>query len=72
MMTFVAGEQHPRLESCKLGHRDRFEQLLMIELRHQWRIAMVAQAAGVYPGGMKSWPRYIFISGVKPEASPKS
>ena len=45
----------------------------MIELRHQWRIAMVAQAAGVYPGGMKSWPRVnIFISGVKPEASPKS
>ncbi len=47
---FGAGEGDAGLEGGELRYGHRFDQLLVIELRYQRRVAVVAQAAGVDAG----------------------
>src|SRR5262249_18979902 len=54
-----ASKVPPRLEGRTLRHRDRLDQPLMVELRHQWRIAVITQTTRVNRGRHKVPPQSV-------------
>ena len=70
---FGSGEQHRRFENGVLRDGHRLDQAFIYQEAEQGSGPVVAQTAGVDPGGMKLWPKVCIIKrGVICAVSPKS
>src|SRR5712692_4128851 len=57
--SFDPRERDAGLEGRALWDRDRLDQALMMELRNQWRVAVVSQAAGMDRGRYEIAPERV-------------